>query len=163
MPITRPKRSSSGPPEFPWLIGASVWTAFAMVKPFGAWMSRPGRAHDPGGHRAIEPERVADRVRGIADGDVVRVVERERVQRVRRRLDADDGHVGRRVGADHLRRVGRAAGEPDADPLCVLDDVDIGEDVASPVDDEAGAEHADLLLCRRREERRRDDLGASRR
>ena len=34
-------RSSSGPPELPWLIGASVWIAFGMLRPLGAWMSRP--------------------------------------------------------------------------------------------------------------------------
>jgi len=27
IPITRPCASSSGPPELPWLIGASVWIA----------------------------------------------------------------------------------------------------------------------------------------
>ena len=41
MPITCPKRSSSGPPELPWLIGASVWIAFWIERPLGAWMSRP--------------------------------------------------------------------------------------------------------------------------
>ena len=40
-PTTRPLRSSIGPPELPWLIGASVWIAFGIVRPFGAWMSRP--------------------------------------------------------------------------------------------------------------------------
>ncbi len=32
---------SSGPPELPWLIAASVWIAFGIVLPSGAWMSRP--------------------------------------------------------------------------------------------------------------------------
>ena len=41
IPTTRPSRSRSGPPEFPWLIGASVWIAFGMVRPFGDSMSRP--------------------------------------------------------------------------------------------------------------------------
>ena len=27
IPITRPRASKSGPPELPWLIGASVWIA----------------------------------------------------------------------------------------------------------------------------------------
>jgi hypothetical protein len=30
-PMTRPPRSSSGPPEFPWLMAASVWIAPVMV------------------------------------------------------------------------------------------------------------------------------------
>jgi hypothetical protein len=40
-PITSPRPSSSGPPELPWLIGASVWTASLIVPPLGDWMSRP--------------------------------------------------------------------------------------------------------------------------
>ena len=39
-PITLPSASSSGPPELPWLTGASVWIASLIVKPFGASMSR---------------------------------------------------------------------------------------------------------------------------
>ena len=35
-PTTRPLRSSSGPPELPWLIAASVWIASSMAKSFGA-------------------------------------------------------------------------------------------------------------------------------
>ena len=41
IPITWPKRSSSGPPELPWLMAASVWIASGMVRPFGASMLRP--------------------------------------------------------------------------------------------------------------------------
>ena len=40
-PMTRPVASSSGPPELPWLIAVSVWIAFGIVMPSGAWMSRP--------------------------------------------------------------------------------------------------------------------------
>jgi hypothetical protein len=40
-PITRPRASSSGPPELPGLIGASVWMTLSMLKPLGAWISRP--------------------------------------------------------------------------------------------------------------------------
>ena len=32
IPITRPRASKSGPPEFPWLIGASVWIASGTEK-----------------------------------------------------------------------------------------------------------------------------------
>ena len=39
-PITLPVRSSSGPPELPWLIAASVWIESAIVKLFGAVISR---------------------------------------------------------------------------------------------------------------------------
>jgi len=40
-PMTRPLVSSSGPPELPGLIGASVWMTLSMLKPFGALISRP--------------------------------------------------------------------------------------------------------------------------
>ena len=40
-PITRPCASSSGPPELPGLIGASVWMTESIWKPSGAWMWRP--------------------------------------------------------------------------------------------------------------------------
>ena len=36
MPITRPWASSSGPPELPGLIDASVWITLLIEKPLGA-------------------------------------------------------------------------------------------------------------------------------
>ena len=41
IPITWPVASSSGPPELPGLIAASVWTTPEIVWPLGDWMSRP--------------------------------------------------------------------------------------------------------------------------
>jgi hypothetical protein len=40
MPMTRPRASSSGPPELPGLIGASVWMTLSISKPSGARISR---------------------------------------------------------------------------------------------------------------------------
>ncbi len=40
-PITRPLASSSGPPELPGLMAASVWITSSIWKPLGAWISRP--------------------------------------------------------------------------------------------------------------------------
>jgi hypothetical protein len=40
-PITRPALLSSGPPELPWLIAASVWMTWSISDMFGAWMARP--------------------------------------------------------------------------------------------------------------------------
>src|SRR3954454_15008530 len=40
-PITWPRPSSSGPPELPGLIAASVWIALAIGKPLGDWIVRP--------------------------------------------------------------------------------------------------------------------------
>ena len=39
-PITSPAMFSSTPPEFPWLMAASVWIVLVIVKLFGAVMSR---------------------------------------------------------------------------------------------------------------------------
>ena len=39
-PITWAEAFSSGPPELPWLIGASVWIELAIVKLFGAGIER---------------------------------------------------------------------------------------------------------------------------
>ena len=39
--MTRPRLSSSGPPELPGLIGASVWMTLSIWKPLGARISRP--------------------------------------------------------------------------------------------------------------------------
>ena len=41
MPITCPRAFSSGPPELPWLIAASVWIALPMRKAVSDSMSRP--------------------------------------------------------------------------------------------------------------------------
>jgi len=38
--VASPCASSSGPPELPWLIGASVCRAWSIEKPFGAVMRR---------------------------------------------------------------------------------------------------------------------------
>ena len=39
-PITWPSELSSGPPELPWLIAASVWIESLIVKLFGACICR---------------------------------------------------------------------------------------------------------------------------
>ncbi len=41
IPITSPRRLSSGPPELPWLIAASVWIAPSIGVSFGEEISRP--------------------------------------------------------------------------------------------------------------------------
>ena len=55
-------------------------------------------------------------------------------------LDAEDGEVGRRIGADDLGLDGVAVREADGDLVRTLDDVVVRDDVAGLVDDEAGAE-----------------------
>ena len=104
------------------------------------------RADDPGGNRAVETERVADRDDGVAHLRRVGVAERERRQRARARVDLEDGEVARRIGADDGRLHARAVREADPDLPGALDDVVVRDDVAGLVDDEAGAERLLLLL-----------------
>ena len=40
MPMTWPSALSTGPPELPGFMAASVWSACATVKPFGALIVR---------------------------------------------------------------------------------------------------------------------------
>ena len=62
MPTTRPRESTSGPPELPGLSGAVCWMMFSMSRP--SWLrKRPAEgAHHAGGHGGLEAE-------GIAHGD----------------------------------------------------------------------------------------------
>src|SRR5919201_127287 len=46
-PITRPLESSSGPPELPGLIAASVWMALEIGKPLGDVIVRPSEETTP--------------------------------------------------------------------------------------------------------------------
>ena len=73
--------SSSGPPELPWLIAASVWITWSIVYWLGEMIWRCSALTMPGGDRAREAERVADRDDLVADLDAVGVAERERRQR----------------------------------------------------------------------------------
>ena len=77
MPITRPCASTSGPPELPGLIAASVWmtssNALAGVGPDLAVQARDDAARH--GETALQRERVADGDDVVADLDVVGVAE----------------------------------------------------------------------------------------
>jgi len=46
-PMTRPLASSSGPPELPGLIAASVWRRCPIGKLFGAVIERPSAETTP--------------------------------------------------------------------------------------------------------------------
>ena len=76
IPMTRPVASSSGPPELPGLIAASVCRTLSIAKPFGRLDLALQRRDDAGGERAFQAERVADRDRRVADLDGLGVAER---------------------------------------------------------------------------------------
>ena len=156
-PITRPAASSSGPPELPWLIAASVWIACVDRQRVRRLDLTLHRADDARRERAREAERVADRVDRVADRDGVGVAERQRRQRARVRVDLQHGDVGRRIRC--RRRVAVISSWPENETwtfVRALDDVVVRDDVAGLVDHEAGAER---LLGLRRGRRTPNGIG----
>ena len=104
MPTTRPRPSTSAPPELPGLSAASVWMTSSMMRvaPPGAGGQRAAERGDhAGGDRARVAVRVADRHDELADAQRARVAQLRRLQP--RRLGAQDGEVRQRVGADDPR------------------------------------------------------------
>jgi hypothetical protein len=119
---------------------------------------------DAAGYGAVEAEGVADRDYRITDLRLGGVAEGQRVQRIRRRVDLEQGEVGGRVGADLLGGVGlRAVAELHVDLVGARDNVVVGEDVAVGVDHEprAGGGSTALRLSEETERRRllRSQLG----
>ena len=131
MPTTSPSRSTSGPPELPGLIAASVWIAGYVVSWLGCGWRRPRAARRrPDGSVALTmPEvTVASRpngepiattfspteilfdwpmLAGLQPGDA---------------LGLDHGEVGQRVGADDARLLGRAVVEVHRDGAALAGD-----------------------------------------
>ena len=139
--MTRPRLSSSGPPELPGLIGASVWMTLSIWKPLGARISRPRPETMPAVAVRSRPSGLPIAMAVSPTFDLVGVGERQRVQPARggrvdvQDGDVDDGSLPSDVGGD------RSAGVAEADLhlLVVADDVRVGDDRPVAVDDEAGA------------------------
>ena len=157
-PITRPSPSTSGPPELPGLIAASVWIAPEMLK----LVSDCDRAVDRGDHadreRLLLAERGADRRHRLADLDARALAERQRAQLEALGVDLEQRDVRVRVGADDLGLDLVAVGELDVDllrapdrlALAGGDHVGVGGDLALAVEHEAGAHPAAALARRAR-------------
>ena len=142
MPMTLPVASSSGPPELPGLIAASVCRAPEIWKPFGAVMGRPSAEMTPVVSEPCRPNGEPIAIAGWPTLHVGRRAERERLQAALDvgRIDLDDREVGGRVGArdlgvDELLRLADAH----AHPRRVLHDVLVREDEAAAVEHEARA------------------------
>jgi hypothetical protein len=87
---------------------------------------------------AFDPERIADRHHGLADGQATGVAERRDRQALA--LDLEDREIGEGITA-HERGPERPLGaEPDLDLLDAGDDVVVGQDVAPGVDDDPRAQ-----------------------
>ena len=102
------------------------------------------RRHDAGRHGAAQAERVADRHHRLADAHLAGVSEGDERQRLVA-LDLDQGEVGLLVAAHHLGRQLAAVRQGDGDRVGFAGDVEVGDDPAVGVDDEARADGLGLL------------------
>jgi hypothetical protein len=133
-PTTSPAMLTSGPPEFPGLMAASVWMK-----------SNPGRgdaerralaADDPEAHRLLETEGVTQREHELADADAVGVREAQRRQ-VLDAIDLDQREIHAIVTSNHLAAEPAPVREPHLDPVGCFHDVGVGDDQSLGRDDEA--------------------------
>ncbi len=124
---------TSGPPELPRLIGASVW----MNDSYSLMSNRVAleRRDDAGRHALAQPERRADGHDQLANLELAAVALGKR--RVAGVVDLDDRHVRLLVGADHRRLGLDTVPERDGDLFGVFDDVVVGQDMTLVVVDEA--------------------------
>ena len=99
MPITRPVSSSSGPPELPGLIGASVWMTSSIEKPLGALIERPMPETMPSVAVRSRPNGLPIAIAVSPTRDLARVGELQRL-----------GIARRAAGIDGSRRPGRSTG-----------------------------------------------------
>ena len=97
-----------------------------------------GAADDAGGRGVRETERRADRQHPLAGLELRRIADADDRQ-IGLRVDLDDGDIGARVGADHLRGKFATVGEAYRDFVGFGDHVRVGEDVAVLAHDEARA------------------------
>ena len=139
MPTTLPSASSSGPPELPGLIAASVWMRLLRFSLPSAVIERPLADTMPlVTELEYVPERAADGDDELADLERARVAERRRRQAVA--LDLDDREVGQGVDAVDRAIEDAAVVELDREAVAALDDVAVGEDPAGAVVDDARAD-----------------------
>ena len=149
MPITRPRASSSGPPELPGLIAASVWIASPIWNSVSDSIVRSSAEIDADRQRLALAERAADRRHRLAD------------LQPRRWWPSGSGRSVRPSGSTFSSATSAfgssptivagdlvAVGELDVDlaralgarsPSLGRDDVRVGGDVAVAVEHEAGA------------------------
>ena len=104
MPIIRPLVSSSGPPELPGFMAASVWM-IDFISPPVRLGKRPVQVrNDAGGQSALQAKRIAQRVHSLADPQIVRRADRNGIELLGRGFDLENGNVGIRIGAHQFRR-----------------------------------------------------------
>ena len=147
MPTTRAPASSSGPPELPGLIEASVWIAPSIWNLVSDSTERSVAETTPTESDCCSPKGLPIAATGWPTTSSLSSPSSQRVQLEAVRLDLEQGDVGEGVEADDLRRHDVAVGELDEDFLGRLavaarfvgDDVGVGDDAAVGVEDEARA------------------------
>ena len=109
-PTTAPLASSSGPPELPGLIAASVWMTPVIVDAVGSLDVTADRRDDAARECLREAERAADRVDRVADLDAGSSASRSGVSSPAAGVDLQHGEVLAGVAAEDLRGARRAVG-----------------------------------------------------
>ena len=151
MPITWPVMSTSGPPEFPGLMAASVCRKCWNCRPTSAAIRR---ADDSRGHRGLQAKRAADGQHPIAHLHAVGIAQLHGRQ-LAVHVDLDDRQVGFLVLAHQLRRIQRGiAVQLHLNLRGLLDHVIIRQNEALLVHDHPGTQAAFGFAARRWERRR---------
>ena len=130
MPTTSPAALTSGPPELPDEIAASVW--ISPSRKTSPWADRAiERRDDAERHRrfTVEAECESDRHHVVAEADAAGVGERGGLEAVA--AHPEQRKVVATIGGEQvdLARLG-LAGQPHADLGRPVDDVGVGEDLS---------------------------------
>src|SRR3954468_10258505 len=135
MPITSPRMLTSGPPELPGLIEASVWRKSVNSRsPRSEGTVRPTAESTPVVTVFDRPKGVADGDHRLADHQVRAAAERQGGQAAR--LHLEHGDVGVAVRAQEVGLQLAAVEQGDGDPRGPLDHVGVGDHDAVAVDDQ---------------------------
>ena len=147
MPITRPAASSSGPPELPGLIEASVWIAPSIWNWVSDLTDRSVAETTPTESDCCSPKGLPIAATGWPTTRSASSPSFEWVHLEAVGVDLEQGDVGEGVEADDVGGDHVAVGELDVDliggcPVAAAalgDDVGVGDDLAVGAEDEAAA------------------------
>ena len=139
MPTTSPRASTSGPPELPGLMAASVWMNCPGLRAssregFGRFsaltMPRVTVKRNPNGLPKASTVCPGMQLGGIAPRNAGEVLA----------FDLDHGQIGQRIGADHLGGQHAAIVHGHANVDRAIHHVVVGDDVAIGRNDDAAAD-----------------------